>query len=123
MILFGGKQYGYQVTDDGVIGSLGGGNDIPYLNSKLGVGTYLTKDAKGSTAWSTLKSSFSAAVGTYIDGSRLLRAIIVTLPAGGDVMEAASYIFDGSFQKDPDGDKFRDAIEAGQTLFFIKPPE
>ena len=123
VVLFQGKQYGYQVSATGVIGTLGKGNDIPYLDAKLGAGTYITKDSGGSTVWSTLKSTFSSSVGTYNDGTQLLRAIVVTLPAGGAVQEAASYIFDGSFQGDPDGDKFRDAVESGQTLYFIKPPE
>lgn len=122
VVSYGGKQYGYQVSDTAAIGTLGKGNDIPYLNAQLGAGTYITKDEGGSTAWSTLRALFSSSVGTYNTGTEVLRAIIVTLPGGGAVTEAASYVYDGSFQKVADGDKFRDAVEAGQTLYFVKPP-
>lgn len=132
-----GVKYAYQVSESGEIGSVGTGNDIKYLDGVLGAGSYVTKDIAGSppgktkkalgavvlpdTTWSTLKAQTVGAVGSYLTGSTLLRAIVVTVPSTTDPVIASAYVFDGSFQQDADGDKFRAAAVVGRVLYFTKP--
>jgi hypothetical protein len=99
----------------GVLGSLGNGNDVPYLEDQQNL--VLGVDYRQPTA-ADLAEITDFGTTTY-NG---ILALYITLPAGCQFVDGYTYVFDGSFSGGGtncgDGDKFTRAIVVGQTVYF-----
>lgn len=103
------------------LGSLGNGNDIPFLRDQKGLA--LGTDYRQATAADKAKITDFGATGFTAPGTTtMVPAMYITLPAGCGIFGGYGYVFDGSFAGGGvncgDGDKFTKAFVDGQTVYF-----
>jgi hypothetical protein len=117
--------YGYQIIGEesdlnpgsvqppDLLGSPGNGNDVPYWESIgfTGIVTNKSDDKK----WNSIKNSVSAGVKSYNGGT-----VLHVSAWPGDCTFINAFVWDGSFQTDPDGDKVRPAENVGGDYYFYK---
>ncbi|MFZ5871328.1 MAG: hypothetical protein ACOYXW_12510 [Actinomycetota bacterium] len=104
------------------LGSLGRGNDVPFLESK---GLILGEDYRQATAADLACLAGHGATVFDPDGggpAGTLPALYITLGPGGRFVDGYTYVFDGSFagggENCGDGDKFTTAVLSGSTVYF-----
>jgi hypothetical protein len=127
LLLCEGKYLGYQiigaqsdlkrgsVMSPEHVGSPGQGNNVPYWQANGYAAVPIIVSDGEDPKWKTTRAQISAGV-TTLNGAQVL--VLNSYPASCSLLNA--YIWDGSFQKDPDGDKVRAAYFIdGKYYFYV----